>query len=186
MRCGSVWPIELTGRRVRVRSLTESDLALTLQWRNHPQSRIWFKSSAVIDEATHYVWFRSYELAGTELMFFVETHPERRPLGQAGIYTIDPVARRAEVGRFVSDPQWRGHGLFREALVLLLEHALGPMRLTEIHLEVVRENDRAIRLYRSLGFVEVDQAGPMLRMTLDTAAFAARNEASPRHGELSG
>ena len=178
MRCGSAWPIELTGRRVRVRSLTESDLALTLQWRNHPQSRIWFKSSAVIDEATHFAWFRNYELAGTELMFFVETHPERRPLGQAGIYAIDPVARRAEVGRFVSDPQSRGRGLFREALVLLLEYAFATLRIEEIHLEVVRENDRAIRLYRSLGFVDADVTEPMLRMTIDTAAFAALKEAS--------
>lgn len=177
MRCGSAWPIELIGRRVRVRSLAEGDLGWTLAWRNHPQSRIWFKSSAPIDEATHCAWFRDYERNGTDLMFFVETHPERQPLGQGGIYAIDAVRRRAEVGRFVSDPRSRGRGLFREALALILGHAFDGMRLDEVHLEVVRENERAIRLYRSLGFVDDERDGPMLQMTLRRPEFTAQESA---------
>jgi RimJ/RimL family protein N-acetyltransferase len=184
VRCGSAWPIELTGTRVRVRSLTEADLGRTLEWRNHPQSRQWFKSSALIDEGTHRAWYRSYSSKATELMFFVETWPDREPLGQGGIYDVDTAARRAEVGRFVSDPRSRGQGLFREALELMLDHAFGAMRLDEVHLEVVPANERAIRLYRSLGFVDTGDDGSMLHMSLRARDFAAhRPAAHAQHGK---
>jgi RimJ/RimL family protein N-acetyltransferase len=160
------WPATLEGPRVVARSLTEADLPKTLEWRNHPQSRPWFNNSDVINYATHREWFRQYNEQRKEFMFFLVSREGHMPIGQGGIYAIDASARRAEIGRFVSDPQVRGRGLFREGLILMLEFARANLGLSEVCLEVQMNNSRAIDLYRSLGFLDTRYDNSMLQMKM--------------------
>ena len=51
---------------------------------------------------------------------------------------------------------FRGHGLGYESYVRFLPFLFEEFDLTEILLEVLETNDRAINLYRKLGFVFVD------------------------------
>lgn len=53
----------------------------------------------------------------------------------------------------------RGRGVGRQAMTLLLEHAFGKLRLERIRLGVFEFNRPAIKLYRSLGFVDVGRYG---------------------------
>jgi diamine N-acetyltransferase len=166
MSLAPIWPVTLEGAHVVARSLTEADLPKTLEWRNHPQSRPWFRNSDLIDDATHRAWFRRYEERRQEYMFFFLTRVDPLPVGQGGIYAIDVRAGRAEVGRFVSDPKVRGRGLFREGFLLMLQFANVNLGLREVCLEVLRTNDRAIDLYRSLGFLDTGCDNSMLQMQL--------------------
>jgi RimJ/RimL family protein N-acetyltransferase len=161
-----IWPVTLEGPHVVARSLTAADLPKTLEWRNHAQSRPWFRNSDVIDNATHCAWFQKYTEERLEYMFFFESRVGGVPVGQGGIYAIDVSAGRAEVGRFVSEPTVRGRGLFREGLLLILEFARVNLSLGEVCLEVLRTNDRAIGLYRSLGFLDSGCGKSMLQMRL--------------------
>jgi RimJ/RimL family protein N-acetyltransferase len=158
--------VVLEGSRVVARSLTEADLPRTLEWRNHALSRRWFNNSGVIDDTSHREWFRSYAEGRKEYMFFFLTRVDRVPVGQGGIYAIDAGAAFAEVGRFVADPAMRGRGLFREGLHLMLQFAKDSLGLDEVRLEVQRTNDRAIGVYRSLGFLDTDDGKSMLQMRL--------------------
>lgn len=45
-------------------------------------------------------------------------------------------------------------GLGRDAIRLVLAHAVGPLRLHRVGLRVIAFNMRAIRRYRACGFIE--------------------------------
>jgi RimJ/RimL family protein N-acetyltransferase len=51
-------------------------------------------------------------------------------------------------------PDWRGRGIGRALLEALLEWARANPRLEKVGLAVIADNDRAIALYRKLGFIE--------------------------------
>ncbi|WP_062072419.1 GNAT family N-acetyltransferase [Demequina sediminicola] len=51
-------------------------------------------------------------------------------------------------------PAWYGRGLGTHAGALVVAHALGPMGLERLTLDVLARNPRAMRSYARLGFVE--------------------------------
>src|SRR5689334_4619524 len=101
---------------VRLRLIRESDLGLTLEWRNG--SREWFKTTAVITPEQHRQWFRKYLDRDDDFVFIVERGGEA--CGQAAVYDIDRSAGEAEVGRFLAAPVVQGHGILRAACAELL------------------------------------------------------------------
>ncbi|HYF17542.1 MAG TPA: GNAT family N-acetyltransferase [Ramlibacter sp.] len=77
-------------------------------------------------------------------------------VGMAGLHTMQPSLRRAHV-RLLGiglAPEWQGRGLGRRMMVRLLDWADRWAGVLRIELHVHDDNERAIALYRSLGFVE--------------------------------
>lgn len=165
--------VSLNGTRVRLRGLSKEDLPSTLAWRNDERSRKWFKSQEILQAETHAAWFERYRATESpDCMFFAETY-EGVPVGQTSIYNFDPALGTAEVGRFLSDPDLRGKGLFREALLLTLDWAFEELKLRSVHLEVFEHNVRAIKLYESICFrANADADRGMLEMHLSREHFA--------------
>lgn len=160
------------GAAVRLRPLAREDLQSTLAWRNAPESLRWFKTAQPLQWESHLAWYENYRAGtGDDCMYFVETLAGEG-VGQSSIYNVDAAMRQAEVGRFLSDPAVRGRGLFREALLLTLEVAFREMALDKVYLEVRQDNERAIRLYESVGFHRSGAADPgLVRMEMDREAF---------------
>jgi len=77
-------------------------------------------------------------------------------VAMGGLHTVQASLRRSHVrllGLAVA-PEWQGRGLGRQMMARLLDwadHWAGVLRI-ELHVHV--DNERAIALYRSLGFVE--------------------------------
>ena len=61
--------------------------------------------------------------------------------------------RRIHLARILVDPAHRARGFGKRLTLQLLERAR-ESRAPRISLNVIRENERALRLYQSLGFVE--------------------------------
>lgn len=162
------------GDLVILRSLEERDLPLTMQWRNDERSLRWFMSDRPLEWLPHVAWFTRYMASDSrDCMFFAETN-EGVPVGQSSVYNFSSDGRRAEVGRFLSDPDLRGRGFFREALLLTLDAAFGPLALDEVFLEVLADNARAIRLYESVGFESTHRTEgdrPVVAMVLPCAKY---------------
>ena len=91
-----------------LRMLTAADLPLTLAWRNHPDSRAWFLSTAVLEPRQHELWFEAYQRREDDYVFIVEVDQTAR--AQVALYNISPAG--AEFGRLLVDPDgpspWQG------------------------------------------------------------------------------
>jgi putative acetyltransferase len=76
--------------------------------------------------------------------------------GMAGLHPVHPGPRRSHVrslGIMIA-PGWQGRGVGRQLIQRLLAWADNWANVLRVELNVHADNERAIRLYRGLGFVE--------------------------------
>ena len=59
---------------VQLRLLREADLETTAAWRNHDDTRVWFKNSQVITMERHRAWFANYSDKDNDFLFIVLEH----------------------------------------------------------------------------------------------------------------
>lgn len=157
----SIQSIQLIlGDGIQLRLLAEQDLPLTLAWRNRDEVRRWFKHSEKLSMGGHQQWFDKHQSGDDALMFIVEHIESGLPVGQVSIYNIDRDIGEAEVGRFIVAPGESGKGLIRVAILRLVDFGFRELALKRVFLEVYRDNLRAIRLYESVGFNEVEPDRP--------------------------
>ena len=76
-----------------------------------------------------------------------------RPIGFANFRDHKPKAKSCEIGIGIGESGLWGKHLGREALQLEVRYLQGALGLHRIGLSVVGHNDRAIWMYKSLGFV---------------------------------
>lgn len=147
-----------------LRTMAESDLPFTFAWRNDERSRIWFKTSSPLVWDAHVAWFRQRERDPSDRMYIAVRAEDGRRVAQLAIYRIDTRRKNAEVGRFLADPDLRGHGYFTDALMQLLHIARHELLLESVYLEVSADNARALSIYRRAGFTERGGSGALVRM----------------------
>jgi RimJ/RimL family protein N-acetyltransferase/catechol 2,3-dioxygenase-like lactoylglutathione lyase family enzyme len=75
-------------------------------------------------------------------------------IGRVGLHRYRPSHRAADFHVGIGDRAHWGKGYGREAVTLLLDYAFGEMDLHRVGLIVFAANERAVSLYRKLGFVE--------------------------------
>ena len=150
----SARPAPIVDGDATLRMLAEADLATTMAWRNHPESRGWFHSTDEISAEQHAEWFRRYLGRDDDYVFVLEIAGAR--VAQVSLYDIRDGA--AEFGRLLVDPAARGRGVSHRAVALCLRFASDALGLRELHLEVKRDNARAIRAYEAAGF-RTDDSG---------------------------
>jgi len=145
-----------------LRLIGESDLPVTLGWRNRDDARAWFKTTATLSLDQHRAWYERYAQKPDDLLFVVEVGGEA--VGQVSVYDIDGAAGSAEVGRFLVAGDHGGRGHMRAAIATLLDLCGDALGLSYVFLEVKAANERARRIYASLGFVEEGVDGDLVRM----------------------
>ena len=75
-------------------------------------------------------------------------------IGDCGLHNTDRRSGTAEVGIGIGDRAYWGRGYGREALTLLVDYGFRMQNFRKLWLEVHASNERALRCYRSVGFVE--------------------------------
>jgi diamine N-acetyltransferase len=75
-------------------------------------------------------------------------------IGGIGLHHRDRRAGSAQFGVGIYDPEYLGQGYGRDAIATLLEWAFQTQNYRRIWLETFADNERAVRSYRALGFVE--------------------------------
>jgi RimJ/RimL family protein N-acetyltransferase len=140
---------------VRLRELAGSDLDAINRWRNDPELVALLGGSfrhvcRAVDER----WYESY-LANraVNVRLAIEAGDETL-VGAVYLVGIDWVNRSAEFALWIGEAAWQGKRIGEAATRLVLAHAFDDLNLERIHLTVLRHNERAIRLYRKLGFVD--------------------------------
>ena len=162
----SITPIESIP--IRLRLLEESDLPMTLTWRNQDHIRKWFINPDVITQEQHQNWFARYRECDNDLLFIIEeVGTLRKPVGQISLYHLDWESGKGEYGRLLIGERAALHkGLAKQATKLLLNYAFANLGMKEIELIVVSWNIPAISLYQSCGFKEVEEIEGLKKMVI--------------------
>lgn len=134
---------------IYLKLITEEDLPYTLEWRNH--YRQWFNDSNQIEFINHKKWFDRYQQSENEFIFIVMDKKNNR-IGQASIYDIDWNKMSGEFGRFVVNPSFAGLGHMKMACMAMLKLSYDLLQMQSIHLQVKKNNEKAIHIYQSCGF----------------------------------
>lgn len=72
-------------------------------------------------------------------------------IGSISLKHINPIDKNAEFAISIRK-KYREQGLGKEAIHLILQIAFEELNLNKVYLNVLSNNERAIRLYQSVGF----------------------------------
>ncbi len=144
--------------RLRFRAFdAEHDVPIFQAWWADPEVMQFQLSNAIRlkqDETTEGMfksWFGDDDSAVGFVIVLKETD---EAIGFINLWGIKPKNRNAELGVLIGRKDLWGQGLGKEALHVLLRYAFAELNLHRIMLRVFANNERAIRAYRSVGFVE--------------------------------
>lgn len=85
--------------------------------------------------------------------FNLRTIADDRLVGFISLHNIEWNNGTASLAIGIGDPDKRGKGLGTEALYLALNYAFNELNLYRVGLDVIGDNQRAIRAYEKAGFV---------------------------------
>lgn len=149
----------LKGERVTLRGIRRDDLLRLWEFNNDPEVEIAGGGDPPIPQSLERLEAEYDENAkkgsrdGT--LFAIEA--DGKFIGQCGLYGFDDfrgVAHRCDLGIAIGDKEYWGRGYGREALSLLVDYAFTHWNVQRVGLQVNATNERALRSYRSAGFVE--------------------------------
>jgi len=98
-------------------------------------------------------WIAFHREAKDEALFVIADAKDRA-VGHVGLYKVNHRIRSAEFAIVIGDRSIWGKGLGRACTRFAIEYGFDELNLRRIYLEVLATNERAIKLYRALSFVE--------------------------------
>jgi N-acetyltransferase len=142
----------LRGSKVALRPMTYDDAPLLMKWGSDPDFRHyqWARKPGAFDEVDARKWIERMSRLGDAACWVLEH--EGRPIGFANYRNHHPKGRSAEIGIGIGEPGLWGKHLGREALSTLLRYLFDELDLHRVGLSVVGFNDRAIAMYKAVGF----------------------------------
>jgi diamine N-acetyltransferase len=153
----SLIPHMLAGRVASLRPLRASDRAISVGWRNDAEIRdnvLGYRFPVTEEMEAHWVDRVLKDQSRTRVVLAIEDKADGAFVGLVYLNDIDWFVRNAEFGILIGERSRQGRGLAKDALALVADYAFGTLNLNRLYLRVVAFNKRALRLYRSFGFVE--------------------------------
>lgn len=153
--------------QVTIRPLQEQDAYTSVKWRNDPEV---FKYTG--NTYDHEITIDS-ELAWIRKV--MANHNDYRCAILAdgvyvgNIYLTDIGDGCATYHIFIGDRGYWGKGVAREASLQIIDYGFKELKLDKIYLDVRKQNERAVRLYLSIGFVILADYYEWVRMQISNA-----------------
>lgn len=142
-------------QQIKLRMLQESDASGMLEWMKDPEIQNVFRNDMgkiTMEEALEFIRSsrESWEKSGSLHLAVADEKDEY--LGTISLKNIDLQAKNAEYAISLRRKA-HGKGIGYTATRQLLEYAFSIMKLERIYLNVLSDNEKAIRLYERVGFV---------------------------------
>ena len=153
----------LRGAAVTLRPMTYDDLPQLMRWGSDPDFRHyqWGQKPGEFGEKNARAWIERMSRPGDSACWVIER--DGRPIGFANYRDFHPKGKSAEIGIGIGEPDLWGKHLGRDALETLVHYLFDELGLHRIGLSVIGFNDRAIWMYKAVGFefegIERDAVG---------------------------
>lgn len=99
-------------------------------------------------------WIEFHRKCASEIVWVVAEADTDRCVGHVGIYEIDNRVGSGEFGIMLGDRTVWGKGLGRACVEFAACYAFDELNLNRLSLTVLSTNERAMKLYRSVGFID--------------------------------
>ncbi|MCP3026485.1 GNAT family N-acetyltransferase [Halobacillus sp. A5] len=153
------------GERIKLRKLALSDIDTFHSWRNNEEVMKYTNPS--LDKYTYgetEAFIEKLLQSGTSKSYMIELIQSKKPLGLTSLINIDYKNRNAECIIDIGEHEYWGSGYGTEALQLLITYSFKEMNLHKVHIRVFSFNERAISLYKKMGFrIEGEQMDQLFR-----------------------
>ncbi len=142
--------------RVRLRKMTKEDADLYHTWRNDMEVMHSTNPSLDVYPVETTREFVDQVILGSQSAkcYIMMEKRNKTPIGIISLIHIDYINRNAECIIDIGEKEYWGKGYGSEGLKLLMDYAFYEMNLHRVSLKVFSFNDRAIHLYKKMGFQE--------------------------------
>ena len=142
----------LRGTAVTLRPMTYDDVPHLVRWGSDSEFRHyqWGQKPGTFEEKNARAWIERMSRPGDSACWVIEH--DGRPIGFANYRDFHPKGKSAEVGIGIGEPDLWGKHLGRDALETLVRYLFSGLGLHRVGLSVVAFNDRAISMYKAVGF----------------------------------
>ena len=145
----------INGQKVRLRAYREDDLKLAFAMVNNQAVTryLQFMRPRSLHEEREWLQNAMRNDDPSVISLAIES-VDNEYLGGVGLMHIDRRNRAAELGISIGRPDDWGRGFGTEAAQLMMRHGFEELGLHRIYLRVYDYNERGVRSYKKLGFVE--------------------------------
>lgn len=144
---------KLIGDRIYLSPRSIEDAEIFTKWLNDFETADYIGRSANVSTLSEE---REYleKNANPEATFVIVTLQEDKMIGTVSLEKINHINRRATLGIFIGDKDYRNNGYGTEAIRLILEYGFKYLNLNNITLQLMEFNERALACYKKCGFKE--------------------------------
>lgn len=139
---------------VKLSPLTQNDLPLMFEWINNRDLVIFNAPYQPVHFAKHQSWFDVIQERKDMVIFGIRLIASDTLIGSCQLHSIHPINRSAELQIRLGELDKLEQGYGTQALTLLVQFGFDDLNLQRIYLHVFRTNERAIHVYKKLGFVQ--------------------------------
>jgi diamine N-acetyltransferase len=137
---------------IRLRALKENDIWILHKWVNDPEIIKYTYFFHPVSEMEQKEWFNSLTGQKNDILIGIELKKNEKLIGTCGFHNIDHICRKAELFIKISEKEMWGQGFGEQTLEILLDFGISDLNLKRIWLRVLADNERAINLYKNVGF----------------------------------
>ena len=128
-----------------------ADKASLREWRNDPAVSKWMYTNHEIGEEEHNVWFDA--MLGDASKVYWKIVADGVAVGSVFLTGVSIQGKSCEWGMYLADVNVRGKGIAQAACALSFRHAFNKLALDAVKCEAIAQNENAIGLYESVGYV---------------------------------
>jgi len=145
----------IEGTKINLRAIEDADAELFHRWFNDPD--VAYFSGANRFPAPSLAQERAYVQSVQDdknARHYTITLKDGTAIGNCALRSIDWISRSSELGITIGEKAYWGQGYGGEAVELLLRIAFSGLNLHKVWLGCFAFNERGLRAYRRVGFVE--------------------------------
>ncbi|AIY06296.1 hypothetical protein Plano_2331 [Planococcus sp. PAMC 21323] len=148
----------IKGENIFLRPIQKSDLLILNEWKNDEDTYKYLGGGFMptsVDQQEK--WMDSLiDTTGNNKRFII-CDMEKLAIGMVGIYDIKDIHRTCEIGIYIGGKSVKGKGYGKEACKLIEKFAKEYLNLRKIKLNVVFDNEAALKLWESLGYEKIGE-----------------------------
>lgn len=149
---------KLIGEKVYLspKIVSEEEIQKHTEWMNDFEVTDYTgRSGSLFSPALEKAWLENVGKDKTNIVFNIIDLKTDKLIGTTGLHHINTIDRRAEVGIFIGDKDYRDRGYGAEIINLVTEYGFRYVNLHTIYLHVLSNNERAHKCYLKCGFKDI-------------------------------